>query len=198
MNLPEAMDADAVQLYDNTLREGEQTAGVVFSVEEKVRIAGALVGAGVRNLEAGFAAVSAQERKAIRAVVEQGFEANIYSLARLMEKDVDAAMEAGIRHVALFVPSSDSMIQTRLSCSVREVEEQISRVVDYAKTRGLFVRFGCEDGTRTPWERLLKFNALARDAGADCVTVVDTAGIGMPERIAQLARGLKEELKKPV
>jgi len=188
----------SVWLYDNTMREGEQTVGVVFSKEDKVRIATQLVKAGVSNFEAGFAAVSAEERKAIRAVVEKGFNANVFSLARLKEKDVDEALEAGVRHIGMFVPSSDSMIRAKLSCSARELEHQIPKVVEYAKRRGLFVRFACEDGTRTPWERLLRFNMLAREAGADCISLVDTAGIGLPERMGELAGALREELNLPI
>ncbi len=188
----------SVRLYDNTMREGEQTPGVVFSVEDKIRIAAQLVKTGIRHFEAGFAAVSSEEQGAIRAVVEKGFDANVFSLARLKEEDVAAALAAGVRHVVIFVPSSDAMIQARLSCSAQELESRIPHVVEWAKSRGLFVRFSCEDGTRTPWERLLKFSTVAREAGADCIGLTDTAGVGVPEKVARLTSGLKEEVKLPV
>ncbi len=188
----------SVMLYDDTLREGEQTVGVAFSVEDKVRIATQLDKAGITGFEAGFAAVSEEERRAIRAVVEKFPDARAFSLSRLMEEDIKATLEAGARYIAIFVPSSDSMIQAKLSCSARELERRIPKLVEYSKKQGLFVRFSCEDSTRTPLERLFKFHTLAREAGADCTSIADTAGVGLPERIAGLVRALKEEIGLPI
>jgi len=187
-----------VHLYDNTMRDGEQTVGVVFSVEDKLRIAEGLARAGIRRFEAGFAAVSEEERLAIRAVVDAGFDAQVFSLARLREAEVDAAAETGVRHVVVFAPASDVLMRAKSVGTVEQVAESIQRVIGHAKERGLFVRFGCEDSTRAPLDRLLRFCALAAGAGADAVGLADTAGVAMPEEVAAVVAAVRDEVALPV
>ncbi len=186
------------RLYDNTMRDGEQTVGVSFSMKDKVTIATRLVKAGITHFEAGFAVVSDEERRTIRSIVEKNITQYVFSLARLTKEDVDEAIEAGVKHVTLFIPSSDPMIQARLNCSEQEIENRISQVVDYAKKLELFVKFSCEDATRTPLERLVKFYTIAREFGADYISLPDTTGIGTPEHITGLVKTLKQEVKLPI
>lgn len=187
-----------IHLYDNTLREGEQTIGIAFSTEDKVRIAEQLVKTGIRHFEVGFAVVSEGERDAIRAIVDKDLGASLYSLSRLRKEDVDHVIDAGLDRIAIFAPSSDSMIEARMHGSVKSIERGTSTVVEYAKSKGLFVRFGCEDATRSPIERLIRLFTLARDAGADYMGLADTAGVIMPDRFCNILQTLKREIGIPI
>jgi len=195
---PETGINAALHLYDNTLRDGEQTVGVAFSVEDKVRIATQLAKTGITDFEAGFPVVSETERQGIRAIVDNELDAHIYCLARLRERDVDEVVNTGARYITLFAPSSDDLMQAKLRCSLEQMEEDISRVVDYAKGRGLFVRFGCEDASRTPLERLVRLYKLSVEAGADFIGFADTTGVAMPDKVADIVRTVRRETQTPI
>lgn len=195
---PEVTTNTILRLYDNTMRDGEQTVGVAFSVEDKVQIATQLVRTGINNFEAGFPAVSDEEREAIHAIIDKDLRANVFALARLRKRDVDEVVNAGGRHVSIFAPSSDAMIQAADRCSVQDIEDRISRVIDYAKSCGLLTRFSCLDATRTPLARLVRFYTLSYESGADYIGFSDTAGVGMPDKIADAIRALKQEINLPI
>ncbi len=187
-----------VTLYDNTLRDGEQTVGVCFSPEEKVDIACGLVEAGLSSFEAGFAGVSAEECLAIRRVMNLNLDACIYSLARLNREDIDAAHRAGVHGVTLIAPASDAMIQARGMDRPEDIESEIRTWVAYAKQKNLLVKFSCVDATRTPFARLIRWYHLAQEVGADRISLADTVGVGMPDMISRMIRELKRTLRIPI
>jgi isopropylmalate/homocitrate/citramalate synthase len=185
-------------LYDNTLRDGEQTPGVCFSAKDKIAIARGLARAGFPALEAGFAAVSMEERHAIRDLARLELGPRIFSLARLDFNDIQAARHAGVDGITLLAPASDNLLRIRPRFSVRMLPSEIAKMVAYAKQRKLSVRFSCEDATRTPLARLLVFYRAAWEAGADCLGYADTAGIATPERISRRVRAIKRALPLPL
>jgi isopropylmalate/homocitrate/citramalate synthase len=187
-----------IQLYDNTLRDGEQTAGVCFSPSDKLEIAQALAAAGIRSFEAGFAGVSAEECLAIRSVMHLNLPTRIFSLARLSKEDIDAACRAGVDGVTLIAPASDALLCTRGIAAPESVEQEIGIWVAYAKQKKIAVKFSCVDATRTPLARLLRWYRAAQLAGADMISVADTVGVGTPESISRLIRELKRVLDMPV
>ena len=103
-----------VTIYDSTLREGEQMPGVRFTPEQKLEIAEMLIEAGVRQIEAGFAAVSAVECKAIKSIASKKGDAEILSLARARREDIDAAMRCGVDMVLIFIATSDLHLRKKL------------------------------------------------------------------------------------
>lgn len=174
--------AHPILLHDDTLRDGEQTVGVAFSVEDKVEIARAMIEAGITSFSPGFPAVSDQEREAARAIrALGGVAAAQRPLCRALRGDMQAAMDCGYDGVALFLPISDSHLRYKLGI---DEDTGFARMVDgirLARSFGLRVRFGFEDATRAPIERIRRFVGGAAEAGAtEGVCLADTVGVLTP------------------
>ena len=154
-----------VLLDDDTLRDGEQTVGVCFSLEQKVEIARMLLAAGVHRINVGFPAVSEEERAAVRAVLALGYpDRELYALARATRRDVDCVVETGAKYIGVFVPISDLHLEYKLKLDEHAALARMREVVRYAAGKGLHVGVGLEDASRTPIDRTLRFaNALAED-----------------------------------
>ncbi|MBE6033740.1 MAG: homoaconitate hydratase [Clostridiales bacterium] len=186
-----------IAIMDNTLREGEQTAGVAFSKEEKIDIALKLDQAGVDYIEAGFPAVSEQEFNIIKKVNSLGIKAKIMALARTSKADVDLVYEAGCHGVTFFIPTSEILLKAKSNMSGIEPQKLIEssiEAVDYAKRRNLYVAFGAEDSTRTDFEFILRMYKAVIDAGADIVAVVDTVSRLTPVDTYNMVKEMKERL----
>lgn len=169
-----------LEILDTTLREGEQTPGVVFSLEEKLAIARGLDEVGVHWISAGFPAVSAEERDTMLQVARLGLKARIAALSRMVPADIDATVACGGELVSLFLGGSDSHLFHKLRLDEERAVEKIQSSVRYAKEKGALVGFGVEDFSRTPIARLLRFYSAAVEAGADQLTFPDTLGILTP------------------
>jgi isopropylmalate/homocitrate/citramalate synthase len=122
-----------VIVYDSTLRDGEQTPGVAFSPEQKAGIARMLDDAGVHQIEAGFPAVSENEVRTIRAIAQMGLRADILALARVTKGDIDAAVDAGVDMVLLFVGTSDIHLRYKMKKTREEVLAMTADALDYCK-----------------------------------------------------------------
>lgn len=187
------------RVYDNTLRDGEQTPGVCFSGDDKRAIACLLADAGVRCLEAGFAGVSREEEQAVKAVAEAGLGAEVFSLARLRAEDIQAAVRAKVQGITLIAPASEkARALWHGNKSLAPLLEAARRGIEAAKHAGLKVKFSCVDATRTPMEQTLRIYLEAQEAGADMVSYPDTLGVAMPEEIFEAIRALKNALRIPV
>ena len=195
---PTRLAAGSVTLFDNTLRDGEQTPGVAFTTAEKVAIGRLLAETGIPALEAGFAAVSAEEREAIRAVVDAQTGMTVFSLCRCVEADVAAACACGVEHVTVYTPVSELQLRRRLQGDFTVVQDRIRRVVAAAKSRGLFVRFSCEEAFRTPPERLVSSYLTAKEVGADMLSLPDTVGVATPWAVERCLALLQREVGLPV
>ena len=187
-----------VTIYDSTLREGEQMPGVRFTPEQKLEIAKMLIEAGVQQIEAGFAAVSAEECRAIRSIASAKGEAEILSLARAKKEDIDAAMRCDVDMVLIFIATSDLHMKKKLRMTEDQVIEAISSSVRYAKDHGLKVGLSTEDTTRSELPFLKRAYSAASDSGADRLGITDTLGCATPQMISDLVRFIKGFSKKPV
>jgi len=187
-----------VTIYDSTLREGEQMPGVRFTPEQKLEIAEMLIEAGVRQIEAGFAAVSAEECKAIKSIASKKGDAEILSLARARREDIDAAMRCGVDMVLIFIATSDLHLRKKLRMTEDQVVEAISATVQYAKDHGLKVGLSTEDTTRSRWPLLKRAYSAASEARADRLGITDTLGCATPEAIADLVGFLKTFTRRPI
>ncbi len=192
------LEVGDVIIYDSTLRDGEQTPGVTFNLEQKVAIARKLDEMGVPEIEAGFPAVSERERASVRAICDEGLDAKILVLSRITKEDIDASVDAGVDMVLLFIGTSDLHIKHKFKKDRRYVLDKIINGVEYAKDRGVKVSLSAEDTTRTDLDYLLSVYMVAEAAGADRVGVTDTLGCASPEAIAFLVARAKEVVRVPV
>jgi isopropylmalate/homocitrate/citramalate synthase len=190
---------EKVSIHDATLRDGEQTPGVVFSIADKIAIAEKLDEVGVDRIEAGMPAVSEQDFEAIKRISKLGLKARIYTFARAMNTDIDKALECGCHGVIVEVPIGYPKLKYQFKWTWEDVLRKSVGVINYAKSRGLHVVYFPYDTTRAREEDLR--NLLSRivlDSNPDSVGVVDTMGCALPEAIKFMVRLVKSLTKLPV
>lgn len=190
--------SDRVRVFDTTLRDGEQTPGVCFTLDEKLEIARKLDDIGVDVIEAGFPVNSEEEIDTIRMIKGLGLRAKICGLARCVTGDVDACIKADVDRVHIFIATSDVHLKYKLRMDEEHALRQAVAATDYVKAHGLECEFSCEDATRTPLERLVKFYSSVDAHGADINNVPDTVGVMEPEAMQSFISELCISLKKPV
>ncbi|MFO7928251.1 MAG: homocitrate synthase [Candidatus Humimicrobiaceae bacterium] len=171
------IDPTKIKIDDTTLRDGEQTAGVVFANDEKIHIAKMLDKIGVQQIEAGVPAMGGNEKEAIKKIASIGLNCSVLGWNRAVKSDIDASLECGVDAVAISISSSDIHIEHKLKKSREWVLESVKNSVDYAKKHNLYVSVNAEDSSRSDMEFLLRFARTARDAGADRLRYCDTLGI---------------------
>jgi isopropylmalate/homocitrate/citramalate synthase len=174
-----------VGLYDTTLRDGEQTVGVVLDPEQKLEIARLLDGLGVDRIEAGFPRVSEDDWRAVELISAAGLDAEIWGFSRAVAADVEALVQLGVGASVIESPISDRKLEA-LGVSRETMLERIAKAVSFAAGHGITVAFFGVDSTRAEpdfYERVYK---TAVEAGAAEVVAVDTLGIASPEAIAEL------------
>ncbi len=171
------IDPKNIKIDDTTLRDGEQTAGVVFANDEKIHIAKMLDKVGVHQIEAGIPAMGGDEKEAIKKIASLDLNCSVLGWNRAVKSDIDASVECGVDAVAVSISSSDIHIEHKLIKSREWVLESIKTSVDYAKGFNLYVSVNAEDASRSDMEFLLQFARTARDAGADRLRYCDTLGI---------------------
>ena len=187
-----------VRIFDTTLRDGEQSPGVSLAPEQKLTIAKKLDELGVDAIEAGFPLVSDGERKAIKMIVSENLSAEICGLARANKKDIDAAIDVGLKYIHTFIATSDIHLQYKLKLSRDEVLAKAIEAVEYGKSRGLQVEFSAEDATRSDREFLKKVFGEVAKAGADRIDIPDTVGYSTPQYMAEITKDAIEVTKLPV
>ncbi len=172
--------SEPIVFWDETLRDGEQTPGVHFSPEEKLRVATLLSEIGVSVVNAGIPVVSEEEARAVRLVASAGLKADILAAARTVPADVDAVIRSGASHIAIFVAASNVHLRYKLRMSPEEVRAASLKTVRQAKDAGLHVAFVTEDTVRAPFDFVERLYRDVQDAGADRLVVADTVGIMTP------------------
>jgi homocitrate synthase NifV len=173
--------ATAIKIVDTTLRDGEQTAGVVFSHQEKLDIAKMLDEIGVHQIEAGIPEMGGSEQSAIEKMAHMGLQASVLGWCRAVRGSVEAALACGVDAVAISISTSDIHIEHKLGKSRAWVIEAMTQNVVFAKEHGLrHVSVNAEDASRSNMEYLVEFGLAAREAGADRLRYCDTVGIMEP------------------
>lgn len=176
-----------VQIHDATLRDGEQTPGVVFTVEDKVAIAKKLDEIGIDRIEAGMPAVSPQDFEAIKQITALGLNAKIYTFARAMKADIDKAVECGAHGVIIEVPIGYPKLKYQFNWTWENVLQKSADVINYAKDKGLHAVFFPYDTTRAREDDLTNLlTGIMKESSPDSVGVVDTMGCATPEAIKYL------------
>jgi homocitrate synthase NifV len=194
----EKLKFNSPKVNDTTLRDGEQTPGVVFSIEEKIEIAKLLDEIGVEQIEAGTPIMSEHETKAVGAVVKEGLNASIMGWSRASKSDVDAVLKTSADAIAISIATSDIHLKYKLGMSREQVLEKATSMVEYAKDHGLYISLNSEDATRTEFSFLKEFAQKGLEAGADRLRVCDTLGVLIPLSTRYLVRRVLDEVKIPI
>jgi isopropylmalate/homocitrate/citramalate synthase len=192
LNRTHALDAE-VGFYDTTLRDGEQTVGVVLMPEEKLEIARALSEAGVERIEAGFPRVSDDDWEAVKLISEAGLAAQIWGFSRAVRADVEALVELGVPASVIESPISELKLRA-LGVTREEMVNRIRSAVAYAVENGILVAYFGVDSTRAEPDFYDAAYAAAVEAGAAEVVVVDTIGVAGPEGVAELVGRTRDRL----
>ena len=181
---------------DTTLRDGEQTAGVVFSLPEKLAIARLLDDIGVQEIECGIPAMGEEERAGIRALVELGLSARLLTWNRALIPEIQASINCGIKAVDISLSVSDQMIAKKLKKDRAAVKEQLKTALGFAKQHDLYVSVGGEDASRADVSFLVELLQITRELGGDRFRFCDTLGIMDPftlhDRVAWLRASVPE------
>ena len=180
-------NAGPVKFYDTTLRDGEQSVGIVLAPQQKLEIARALDGLGVGRIEAGFPRVSPDDAEAFKRIANAGLKAEIWGFARAVRADVDELLRLGARAAVIESPTSAIKLKA-YGISAKEARRRVTDAVGYAQSQGLRVAYFPVDGTRTELNTLKAFYRAALDAGAEELVVVDTIGACGPEAVEFLVR----------
>jgi len=165
-----------VRVVDTTLRDGEQTAGVVFSNEEKIKIAEYLDQIGVDQIEAGIPVMGGFEKDCIKQIVNMGLKASIMAWNRAVISDIKESLECGVDAVAISISTSDIHIQHKLQTTREDVLVRMTDAVKFAKDHNLYVSVNAEDASRSDIGYLTEFALAAKRAGADRLRFCDTVG----------------------
>ena len=190
---------ERVSIHDATLRDGEQTPGVVFSIADKIAIAEKLDEVGVERIEAGMPAVSEQDLQAIKQISRLGLKSRIYAFARAVNDAIVKAIECGCHGVIIEVPIGFPKLKYQFKWTWEDVLRKSVGVINHAKSRGLHVVYFPYDTTRAREEDLRNLlSRIMQDAPPDAVGVVDTVGCAIPEAIKYLVRLVKSLTNLPV
>ena len=188
-----------VQIFDTTLRDGEQAPGYAMNIDEKVRMALQLESLGVDVMEAGFAVASPGDFASVKAISDAVKTSSFCSLSRALEKDIDAAA-AAIRGAArprihTFIATSDLHLKYKLRISRADCLKAIRRAVAHARSLCADVEFSAEDASRTDVDFLCRAFETAIAAGATVVNVPDTVGYSTPDEFAALVSSVMNRVK---
>jgi isopropylmalate/homocitrate/citramalate synthase len=186
-----AFPATPVRFYDTTLRDGEQTVGVVLSPHQKLEIARHLDLLGVSRIEAGFPRVSAEDAEAIQLMQAAGLKAELWGFSRAVKADIEELVRLGLQASIIEAPTSDIKLKA-YGITRDEVLGRISDAVSAAAKHSIRIAFFAVDGTRTDLEFLRRVYTTALQAGAAEIVVVDTIGACGPEAVEFLVRQTRD------
>ncbi|TCK92909.1 homocitrate synthase NifV [Natranaerovirga hydrolytica] len=187
-----------IEIIDTTLRDGEQAAGVAFNKKQKKHIAKSLDELGVDIIEVGIPAMGTKEIEAMYEINEMNLNAKLLTWNRMKIKDIDASIMTGCKNVHITVPASDIHIRKKLKKTYMEVIDEMKKVIDYAKSKGLEVSVGAEDASRADFDFLTYIYTQAQKEGATRIRYADTLGALDPFNAVDIVNQIKLNVNLPL
>ncbi len=187
-----------VEILDSTLREGEQTAGVSFNSDERIKIATALSKFGVDIIEVGNPGVSEDIKNSIKEVSNLGLKTPLLCHSLATKENIDLVAQMNTEWIGLFWGTSDISLKYKFNMPRAKALEKITEVIEYASNYGLKIRFTAEDASRTDINFLTKVYNTAKAAGATRGSIADTVGNLTPRKTSELVSGLVKSTKLPL
>jgi isopropylmalate/homocitrate/citramalate synthase len=186
-----------VKFHDITLRDGEQQSGVIFTKDDKIRIAEALAAAGVHRIEAGMPVVSPSDTAAIKEIVKRKLGPQIFAFSRCMVDDVKRAVDCGVDGIVMEVPSSTHIIEYAYKWPLEKAIDLSIESTKYAHEQGLEVVFFPIDFSRADMKWVLDLiMRVANEGHMDALALVDTFGVLAPHAMQYLVREAKKRVNK--
>ncbi|MBW1667428.1 MAG: pyruvate carboxyltransferase [Deltaproteobacteria bacterium] len=190
---------EKVKIHDITLRDGEQQAGVIFTKDDKIRIAEKLAEVGVHRIEAGMPAVSPNDEAAIREIVKRNLGPEIFAFCRCMVPDVELAADCGVDGIVIEIPASAHLISEAYRWPLEKAIDLSVKATAFAKEKGLYTVFFTIDATRTDLGWLLDLiDRVSSEGHMDAFTLVDTFGVLSPHAATYFTNKVRERVKKPL
>lgn len=187
--------ADRIKVHDVTLRDGEQQTGVIFTKDDKIRIAEGLAEAGVHRIEAGMPVVSPSDEAAIKEIVKRNLGPQIFAFSRCMIDDVKRAVDCGVSGIVMEVPSSEHIIKYAYQWPLEKAIGLSIESTAYAHEQGLEVVFFPIDFTRAEMGWVLDLiTRVARQGHMDALALVDTFGVCSPHAMQYFVRQVKSRI----
>lgn len=186
-----------IHIWDETLRDGEQTPGVVLTREEKIELAKALDDIGVSVIVAGFPINCEIEAQTIRRISREGLSANIGAVARGLKQDVDECLDCETDEIVIFVPTSDLHMKYKIRKTPEETLKMIQDSVEYSSDHVL-TNFVAEDATRADFDFLIRCLKTACQSGASRIVIADTVGTMYPPKMKFLIQQVNKHISVPL
>jgi isopropylmalate/homocitrate/citramalate synthase len=188
---------EKIQFHDITLRDGEQQTGVIFTKDEKIRIAEGLAEAGVHRIEAGMPVVSPSDTAAIKEIVKRNLGPQIFAFSRCMVDDVKRAVDCGVSGIVMEVPSSTHIIEYAYKWPLEKAIDLSIESTAYAHSQGLEIVFFPIDFSRAEMNWVLDLiTRVANEGHMDALALVDTFGVLAPHAMQYLVREAKKRTNK--
>lgn len=184
-----------LRIWDETLRDGEQTPGVAFTPDEKLEIATLLDDMRVPILDVGIPVVSKEETRAVRTIAQAGLDAAVLAACRAVRRDVDACLACDVTEVAVFIACSDLHLKYKLRMTRDEAIAAAVRETEYAVAHGLRVSFVTEDTFRADLDYVVEMYNACIDAGATRAVLCDTVGVMTPSVVGWFVDRLRPRLR---
>lgn len=191
------MEERKVEIFDTTLRDGEQTPGLSFTLAEKLEIARELDRLEVDVIEAGFPASSEDEMKSVAEIV-QAVDTTVCGLARIKERDLKPAFNSGVEIIHVFASTSEIQMEKSMKMSREEVLNQSVEIVSTVKEAGKTCIFSPMDASRTEKDYLSEISRAVGEAGVDMINIPDTVGIALPGQIESIVSEVEKEVSTPL
>ena len=187
-----------IRIHDVTLRDGEQTPGVVFRKEEKLKIAHALEEAGVQRIEGGMVAVSEEDFDALTTMAKEVKKSEVCAFCRARRDDLELAVKAKLHWAIMEITALDPIIKRIWGTPAKAVEDIVG-LTQYAKANGLKVCFFLMESARAPLNLIRELIVpVVEEGGADSVAIVDTRGSAYPEGFAWQVSQVKKMVNVPI
>lgn len=176
-----------VEIFDTTLRDGEQTPGLSLTLEDKIEIAQELEKLGVTTIEAGFPRSSSTEKEAVKEIVKR-VSTSVCALARVDENDIREAIETESEIIHIFASTSPIQMKESMRMSPEDVIEKSVDAVRTIKSEGRTCMFSPMDATRTKFNYLVEICQATVEAGADIINIPDTVGVSTPDQMKEMIK----------